>query len=216
MTEPQSTGEAAKSNSYAGLLRLGPVAKKEGVREFRIVLEESQRLSKLDVRVLSGQVLVKGVVLITEADVRVEVQNLRGISLSEVGKIYSSENLSLNEGVKEILLSAEALTESGELLISAISDIKVPKISLWQPTLNTTPNYVRGGGGASGWTPRVRNTDECANGFCTGDIVFYMRYRAVIDKIYPDGKVTILQRGVRRTLASTSELVPMSASPDRR
>lgn len=189
---------------YAGLLRLGMLSRNDEGLRYRVLLSPAARLERLDLRVAFGKVRIREAWLVTESGHRIEIQKYRATGILEMASLNSSEKFSLNENIAEILLSAEAFSEDAELLLTAVSENGVPRLSLAPPQKETSsvPALL---------DESDAEANDCIRNFCVGDVVVFQRQRAKILKIYSNGQVQILQRGVTKmtkTSALKRPLVP--------
>lgn len=182
---------------YAGSLRLGTMSRKEEGTKYRVLLEPAARLQKIDLRVAFGKARVREAWLVTESGHRIEISQYRATGVLDASTLYSSENFSLNENIAEVQLLGEAFSDDAELIVTALSENVLPKLTLWKAPVVNTP-------AAPSQQPSVRQ-GNCVDGFCVGDVVIYMRNRGKLIEIRKDGRVVVLQRGVRK-IVRTSEI----------
>lgn len=194
-------------SQFAGSLRLGMMSRKEEGTPYRLLLAPSVRLERMDLRVAFGKARVREAWLVTESGQRIEISQYRATGVLDASTLYRSENFSLNENVSEVQLLIEAFSNDAELIVTAVSENVLPRLTLWKApaaavsnslSRNTFISPTRGG--------------QCVEDFCVGDVVIYMRYRAMLVEVRGNGRAVILQRGVRKTV-KTSQLLPLSGTP---
>jgi hypothetical protein len=179
------------------------MGRKSDGNSYRLILEQSARLSKLDLRVLKGKARLTEAVLVTESGNKIAVKRFEATGVLDDQYVYASENFSLNEGIVEINLNAEGITDDAELFLTAVSDNVIPRLTVWHAPMNTTPSYDPND--FMSGTPVVRQS-ACGAEFCVNDVVIFNRQRAKIVKIYPDGRISLLIRGVRKVLTSADQI----------
>lgn len=205
-------GTAKLDELFAGSLRLSEISRKSEGSQLRVVLTKAVRVSQLDVRVLSGKVQIRDVRLLTVSGVEISVQNLKETNALETEALLSSENISSNEEIAEIVLTAEAFSDGAALFLTALSPTEVPKLILWRPAPSSTSVLISEPGQRVTITFNPKKA-TCRQGYCVNDIVIFQRQRAKILEIYPDGRVLLIQRGIRRVVTTVSEIRRPSLPP---
>ncbi|KYG64842.1 hypothetical protein AZI86_11610 [Bdellovibrio bacteriovorus] len=192
---------------YAGSLRLGRMSRKEEGTQYRVLLEPVARLQKMDLRMAFGKARVREAWLVTESGNRIEISKYRATGVLEASTLYSSENFSLNENIKEVQLLGEAFSDDAEIIVTAVSENVLPKLTLWKAPVevnaSATSSYEMDRSVQA--QPTAVRQGNCVNGFCIGDVVIYMRNRGKLVEINRDGRVVLIQRGIRK-IVKTSQL----------
>ncbi|WII71253.1 beta-sandwich domain-containing protein [Bdellovibrio sp. 22V] len=121
---------APVQTQYIGSVTVAGMSRKSGGTVYRINLNKAQSLSRLDVRVTKNQLKVLQTTLLTDNGQRVSVRQLSSTNVLATGSLNSSEVLNQSDRVVAIEILAESFGGEAEIIVTAVADREVPKLTL--------------------------------------------------------------------------------------
>lgn len=135
----QDNTPTTPATQYAGSLRLEKVSRKTGGQVYKLDLAESYRLQKIDVRVATSRLKIHRAVLVTDSGSQIILQQLTNSAVLETSAVLSSEALRSNERIKTIELTLEGYSGDTDVIVTAVADAGIPKLSLRQEVVVQQP-----------------------------------------------------------------------------
>jgi hypothetical protein len=124
------------------------MSRKSGGTLYKIDLSQGARLRKLDLRVEANSLKIYSATLVTESGNTITVNQFSNSSVLATSSVLSSENISSNERISSIQLFAESYGGEADIIVTAVADSSVPKLSLRKevaPPVVVTPPQNNGG-----------------------------------------------------------------------
>lgn len=128
-----TTTQTTAQRQYTGQVEVKQLSRQKDGEIRKITLSEPLTLQRFDLKVQKSRVKVHEVTLILAGGQRSDVRELRNLEVANTGAVLASGNLNLNQRVAAIEIRAESYSAESDLLLLAVSDAGVPKMTAQAP-----------------------------------------------------------------------------------
>ncbi|MEK2644618.1 beta-sandwich domain-containing protein [Bdellovibrio sp. BCCA] len=195
----QNTGTV--QTQFAGSVALSGMSRKSGGTLYKVELKQALSLIRLDVRVTVNQLKILQTTLVTDAGQRIDVRQLKNTSVLATDSLTSFENLNQSDRIASIELLAESFGGEADIMLTAVGDREVPKMTVTVDRPATTIPSANSDGDNQSVSVRptpppppvpARPRDTVIR---TGDRVYYSNSVGEVRSIFSNGKAVVARDG---------------------
>lgn len=213
----QNLNDSSGEQVLAGSIRLPRIPRTSGGTEYRLELNETLKLERFDLRVVTGRIKIHQVAVVLSNG-----QEFSATVNSEVlpeGTLEKIKNLAEKGEVRGLNILAESYGQESDLLVTAVSTQKLPQLTLIKYDESRRQDVAQGGNPAGSSDPigdvlisegivTPDKTTSCGTKFCTGETVIHVNVPGTITGriVSEAGGVYTIQVGNRVETGRESDL----------
>ncbi|WP_374078524.1 beta-sandwich domain-containing protein [Bdellovibrio bacteriovorus] len=197
-----------QQTQFAGSVAINAMSRKSGGTLYKVELKQALSLVRLDVRVIKNQLKILQTTLVTDGGQKVDVRQLKNTGVIGTDSVTSSENLNQSDRVVSIEILAESFGGEADIMVTAVADREVPKMTVKvdrpvAPPAPVTPQRPRPYNPPAPPPPVYQESKQIR----VGDRVIYSdSYFGKVLEIFQAGKARVALDGY-----STPQLVEISS-----